>query len=280
MTKIDPGCAAIVAAFRRRNLRSRAPSAVAARDPMFRRRGSSFDLKSIREYQSFDDPRAIDWKLYGRTDRAYVKEFYDEASEGIAFLIDGSGSMSIPDCDEYRSCIASLAFILTSLGMGVNSWIFDRALRGNRISTRHPSDVRRLIEALDGMEANGPTDTTKAYLALRSMRGERRIFVFSDFHETLPRLAPPSAGSLFLIRFRVPFPSVAPSGAELEIEDPENGELVVVPWDRAEEAAWRRTEDEREKRLSSGGPRAPYYRLDPGQNRMPVYRDILERLYG
>ncbi|HPG86780.1 MAG TPA: DUF58 domain-containing protein, partial [Spirochaetales bacterium] len=94
MRLVDPECAAIAAAFSRRDLRARLPESIAAKDPMYRRSGSSYDLKSIREYQPFDDPRAIDWKLYGRSDRAFVKEFYDEADDEVAFLVDSSASLS------------------------------------------------------------------------------------------------------------------------------------------------------------------------------------------
>ena len=86
MISVDPECPALAAAFRRRNLRAHLPRGVAGRDPMFRRSGSSFDLKTIREYAPTDDPRSIDWRLLGRTDRPVVRGYYEEVMAKVAEL--------------------------------------------------------------------------------------------------------------------------------------------------------------------------------------------------
>lgn len=277
MIPADPECPAILAAFRRRNIKSLLPSSLAARDPMYRRAGASFDLKCIREYQPFDDPRAIDWKLLGRTDRAYVKEFYDEAGEGVAFLVDASGSMA--DAHGYREFIASLGFLLLGLGLAVSVWAYADGLSGPRLSLRNRGGQRRLSEALEGMEASGRTDTAKAYRQLRALSPLRRVFIFSDFHEGGFRPLPAGSGRLFLTRFRLPFSRLAETGSEVEVTDPETGALIVLPWDRVAQRAWDSSEAARESRLRSGGPRCFYRRLDPGEARAPAYWEILERLY-
>jgi len=139
MAFIDPECAAIAAAFARRDLRARLPDSIAAKDPMYRRSGASYDLKSIREYQSFDDPRAIDWRLYGRSDRAFVKEFYDEADDEVAFLVDSSASMACAPVDEYLAFIGSLAYILLALGLGVRLWTYSASLSSRGAAARSRS---------------------------------------------------------------------------------------------------------------------------------------------
>lgn len=280
MTGVDPACPAIVAAFRRRNVRLPAPSGAAARAPMFRRRGSSYDLRNIREYQGSDDPRAIDWKLYGRTDRAYVKEFYDEASEGVAILADLSASMAVIDQDGYRNFLASLAFILAALGLGVSLWLYDSGLRGPRLALRQASGIRRVVDALDSAAFQGDTDTARAYAALRGSRGERRVVVVSDFHERGLRLAPPPGGTLFLVRFRRPFTDLAGGPGEFEVADPESGRLVVLPWDRAAAAEWAARDRLLDKTLAGQDRRVALWTVNPGSDRAPVYWDILERLYG
>ncbi len=279
MIKVDAACPAIAAAFRKRNVRSVRAAGGAAKDPMFRKRGSSFDLKSIREYQYFDDPRAIDWRLYGRSDRAYVKEFYDEANERVAMAVDASASLALVDRDEYGSCVASLAYLLTALGMGVSLWLYGEGGLSPRLSLRGRSDMAGLLERLQSFEPRGAGDSRKAYQALRSLSGERRIIMVSDFHEASLRLAPPPGGFLALVRFRVPLERVAPVGGELELYDPESGERLVQPWDEAERRAWWAAEKLREAGLGSLGPRGRYYRLDPAQERESLYWDLLERLY-
>lgn len=279
MIQIDAACPAIAAAFRKRNVRSVRARGGAAKDPMFRRRGSSFDLKSIREYQYFDDPRAIDWRLYGRSDRAYVKEFYDEANERVALAVDASASIALVDQDEYRSCVASLAYLLTALGMGVTLWFYGAGGLSPRLALRKRSDMAGLLERLQSLELRGSGDSRKAYQAIRSRGGERRIIMLSDFHEENLRLSPPPGGLLALIRFRVPLERLAAVGGELELNDPESGARIIQAWDEAERRAWWAAEKDREARLASMGPKARYYCQDPGQERESLYWDLLERLY-
>lgn len=280
MNYVDPECAAMVAAFSRRNLRARLPNAIAAKNPMYRRSGASYDLKSIREYQPFDDPRAIDWKLYGRSDRAFVKEFYDEADDEIAFLVDNSASMACAPVDAYRNFIGSMAFLLLSLGMGVRLWSYSGGLSESCLAARANSGGGQagIAAVLSALSFEGVTDTARSFAQWRARGRQKRVFVFSDFHERELTLRAPHSGGLFLIRFRTPFTALAEKDAELEVLDPESGRLVVVPWSQADEASWIAGELARDTRLA-GAPRSFFRRLDAGSPRAPVYWDILERLY-
>jgi len=277
---VDPECAAIAAAFSRRNLRARLPSSIAAKDPMYRRSGSSYDLKSIREYQPFDDPRAIDWKLYGRSDRAFVKEFYDEAVDEIAFLVDSSASMACAPVETFRSFIGSMAYLLLALGMGVRLWSYSGGLSERCLAARANSGGGQagIAAVLSSLSFEGATDTTRSFAQWRARGRQKRVFVFSDFHEPDLNLRAPHSGGLFLIRFRTPFTELAEKGMELEVLDPESGRLTVVPWSLPDEAAWAAGELARDTRLA-GMPRSFFRRLDAGSPRAPVYWDILERLY-
>jgi hypothetical protein len=277
---IDPECAAIAAAFSRRNLRARLPNSIAAKNPMYRRSGASYDLKSIREYQPFDDPRAIDWKLYGRSDRAFVKEFYDEADDEIAFLVDDSASMSCAPVEAYRSFIGSMAYLLLSLGMGVRLWSYSGGLSERCLAARDNSGGGQagIAAVLSSLSFTGVTDTTRSFAQWRARGRQKRVFVFSDFHEHELNLRAPHSGGLFLIRYRTPFTALAEKGAELEVLDPESGKLLVVPWSLPDETAWNTAELSRDTRLA-GAPRTFFRRLDADSPRAPVYWDILDRLY-
>src|SRR5206468_7403602 len=57
------------------------------------RRGSSSDFAQHRAYQPGDDLRRIDWRVYGRTDRFYVKEYEADTNASVLFALDASGSM-------------------------------------------------------------------------------------------------------------------------------------------------------------------------------------------
>jgi hypothetical protein len=245
---------------------------------MYRRSGGSYDLKSIREYQPFDDPRAIDWKLYGRSDRAFVKEFYEEADDDVAFIVDSSASMACGPVDEYRSFIGSMAFLLLSLGLGVRLWTYSEGLSARCVAARSRGGHAAVSAALSAMSFSGGTDTARAYSQWRARGRQRRVFVFSDYHETVAPLRAPPSGGLFMIRYLSPFAAIADRGAEIEVQDPESGAALVVPWGSSDEAAWDAAEAARDQALASA-PRSFYRRLERGSPRAPAYWDALERLY-
>lgn len=58
-----------------------------------RRFGSSMDFSDFREYHPGDDVRHIDWNVYARTEKVYIKRFLDEQEMRIHILVDGSKSM-------------------------------------------------------------------------------------------------------------------------------------------------------------------------------------------
>src|SRR5262247_4208566 len=57
------------------------------------RRGHSVEFCDYRAYGAGDDLRYVDWNIYGRLDRLYVKLFVDEEDLCLNLLVDGSGSM-------------------------------------------------------------------------------------------------------------------------------------------------------------------------------------------
>src|SRR5215470_11021578 len=63
------------------------------------RRGSSLEFSDFRPYALGDDFRYIDWGLYGRTDKLYVKLFKEEEDLLTYIFLDASGSMGVPASD-------------------------------------------------------------------------------------------------------------------------------------------------------------------------------------
>jgi len=81
--------------------------------------GFSVEFTEYREYSPGDDPRYIDWKLYARSDRFYIKRFEDETNLRCHLLLDLSKSMSFSSLEytkaDYASTLtATLAFFLAS----------------------------------------------------------------------------------------------------------------------------------------------------------------------
>src|SRR3954452_22382139 len=57
------------------------------------RRGASSDFAQHRSYQPGDDLRRVDWRVLGRTDRFYVKDFEADTNASVLFALDSSASM-------------------------------------------------------------------------------------------------------------------------------------------------------------------------------------------
>ncbi|MBI3759014.1 MAG: DUF58 domain-containing protein, partial [Deltaproteobacteria bacterium] len=84
------------------------------------RRGSSLEFSDFRHYSEGDDFRYIDWGLYGRTDKLYIKLFKEEEDLLTYIFIDASASMGFPERDrKFESAVATaLAIAYVALASG------------------------------------------------------------------------------------------------------------------------------------------------------------------
>src|SRR5271157_963927 len=84
------------------------------------RRGSSLEFADFRHYTPGDDFRYIDWSLYGRSDKLYIKLFKEEEDLLTYIFIDASASMGYPAADrKFESAVAiglALAYVALSSG--------------------------------------------------------------------------------------------------------------------------------------------------------------------
>src|SRR5256714_14905200 len=79
--------------------------------------GFSVEFTEYRQYSPGDDPRYLDWKLFARSDRYYLKRFEDETNLRCHLIVDFSRSMSYgsigyPKVDYARTLAATLAYFL------------------------------------------------------------------------------------------------------------------------------------------------------------------------
>ena len=294
---------AIVRAFLGRK-RSKPPRASQARDPMFKRSGSSFDLKSIREYRSSDDPRRIDWRLAARSGRLYVKEYYEEEREGAVILVDLSASMSVfgggqeEGSLEPRRIGATIAWILGALGLPTSLITFAARPIG-RLERPRGGVAMRPVEAFfaepglaDAAGPPGPsrgagtapdihgTDICAAMNYARASSRYRRLVIVSDFFD--PAFSPaasPFSRSSFIRLYR-PMDSLFTGALELDVRDPESGKRIRMPWDGPAESAYRARERELDGLLGEAARRGSFYGVaKPALDREPLYWAFLEALY-
>src|SRR5262249_19212715 len=121
------------------------------------RRGTSLEFADYRSYAPGDDPRTVDWGLYARTDRLYVKVFQEEEDLFGYLFIDTSASMAHPEKDaKYRAATAlalALCYVILSSGDSVR---LHRLKQSRNDASPFYFGRRRMIEAREFFEREAP----------------------------------------------------------------------------------------------------------------------------
>jgi len=157
-------------------------------------RGASVEFAEYRKYVPGDDIRHIDWRVYGRSDRFYLKEFEADTNMRCHLVIDASASMGFARDHGSRlnyACqmAAILSYLVVHQGDHVGLQTFDTALRHDIPPRANPSHLANIFDTLDGLEATGESDVVSVMHELAA-RIRRRAFVvvFSDFFTDIPAL--------------------------------------------------------------------------------------------
>lgn len=154
--------------------------------------GFSAEFSEHRQYIPGDPLRFLDWKVYGKTDRLYLKRFEEETNLQAHFLLDRSGTMGygegISKWDYARMVAATLAYLLHSQRDAVGMVLFDHEVREwipARSASGHLDVLLREMERFPASEVTDPTSALH-HLAER-IRRKGLILLISDL------LLPPEA---------------------------------------------------------------------------------------
>ena len=125
-------------------------------------KGQSVEFLQHREYVRGDDLRRVDWKVWGRQDRFYVKEFEEETNLRVTLLVDGSPSMNyasgpLGKYDYAATLAASLAWLALSHGDAVGCSVFDDKIRASVPARTKRSHLASVVEVLETPRAGRPT---------------------------------------------------------------------------------------------------------------------------
>ena len=152
------------------------------------RKGSSSDFAEHRSYQPGDDLRRIDWRVFGRTDRFYVKEYEADTNAGVTFVLDASGSMDFGSgkLTKFRYgqfLVASLAWLSQSQGDRVGLATFSADLTDVvPASTRH---LQLLLHTLSRAKVGGPSQLVSAIDKMSHLTTRSGIIVLvTDCYES------------------------------------------------------------------------------------------------
>lgn len=125
--------------------------------------GFSVEFTEYRQYTPGDDPRYLDWKLFARSDRYFIKKFEDETNLRCHVLADNSrsmtfGSRGITKAAYANTLAATLAFFLHQQGDAIGLLTFDDQIREYLPARHRPGHLRHLMLALEKPPGGAATD--------------------------------------------------------------------------------------------------------------------------
>jgi len=149
--------------------------------------GFSVEFTEYRQYSPGDDPRYLDWRLFARSDRHYIKKFEDETNLRCYLLVDQSRSMDYGSLgwtkSQYANTLAAtLAYFLHQQGDAVGLLTFDEQIRDHLPARNRIGHLRRLMLQLEQATAGSATDLVAPLKRIIEIVRKRSLMVFiSDF---------------------------------------------------------------------------------------------------
>lgn len=225
------------------------------------RRGTSLEFADFRSYAAGDDPRTVDWGLFARTDRLYVKVFEEEEDLFAYLFVDASASMAHPEGGAKYRAAADLALALAYVVLSA-----DDSVRLHRLGAHAPSTTpfyrgrRRLFEAREFLDrpAQGRIELPAAMAnALRTIRRPGKAILISDllyppadFRAALNLLR--AANLDVLVIQTLAAEELSPRTGDAErIVDAESGEELDVALDERARAVYLDNLDRHEREIRS-----------------------------
>ena len=154
-------------------------------------RGLSIEFADHRAYAQGDEIKHIDWKVFGKTDKYYIKEYEQETNLNLMFLIDGSASMRYRSTDDLlhkfdyaASLSAALAYLTLQQQDAVGLAIFDEQITKFIRPSNHAHHWRTIIDELAAASAKPKTSIGRVLHELTErLSGRTLVVVVSDLFD-------------------------------------------------------------------------------------------------
>jgi len=203
--------------------------------------GFSVEFSEHRKYSAGDDPKDIDWLVYAKTDKYYVKKFEAETNITGYLVMDLSSSMGYTYRQEltkfdYSICLAaSLGYLMIHQQDPVGLITFDERVRASLPPRSKRSHLGNLLSHLSQLEPSGSTDIAKSLIQLAAMLKHRSLLmIFSDLlvdpEPVIKALRVLRHGGHDVILFHVLDEAEVtfPFHGMVDLEDPESLERIQV----------------------------------------------------
>ncbi|MCZ6678299.1 MAG: DUF58 domain-containing protein [Candidatus Poribacteria bacterium] len=154
--------------------------------------GFSVEFAQYRQYMPGDDTKHIDWKVYGRTDRYYIKQFEEETNLNCYLLLDSSASMTYGSGEltklEYASfLIASMAYFMAKQRDAVGLAYFDEKLHEYLPARSSPAHLYSILLTLERLTTSKITRMAEPLHQIAERLNKRGLVILiSDLYEDEP----------------------------------------------------------------------------------------------
>ena len=157
-------------------------------------KGSSVEFAEYREYTPGEDPRRMDWRVLGRTDRYFLKEFEAETNLRCHCILDASGSMGFGEPENKlefgKRLIATLTYLYLRQGDAVGLEVPTSKSGPALPARRNPAQLQAVLETLGKTKAKGADlFAEKLHLLAEGIRMRALGLLISDFLEEPHELA-------------------------------------------------------------------------------------------
>ncbi|MEX2214568.1 MAG: DUF58 domain-containing protein [Phycisphaeraceae bacterium] len=162
--------------------------------------GFAVEFASHREYVPGDEIKHIDWKVWSKTDRYYIKEYEEETNLKMTIILDASKSMRYgkgqpgdsagwSKFDYGCTAAACLAYLAQQQQDSIGLITFDTKVRKKFPSSSHPTHLKMLVHEMEHTEPDNTTDVGDVFRGLAEEIGKRGLVVLvSDLFVDIPTL--------------------------------------------------------------------------------------------
>lgn len=153
------------------------------------KRGHGIEFADFRKYELGDDPRHIDWNLYARSEKMYIKRFQEEQDITIHIIADSSNSMFLPEANKWKrvlEVILSIAYVASvqqdRVQLAIPGYLNKKRYTGANTVHRIYNDLKNLDKS--------PCDDfiSEANTSIASASFPGIVFFISDFLTPLPEI--------------------------------------------------------------------------------------------
>ncbi|MDH4107194.1 MAG: DUF58 domain-containing protein [Gammaproteobacteria bacterium] len=207
------------------------------RSPLF---GFSQEFAEYRAYAEGDDPRFIDWNVYARTERTYIKRFLGETNSHLMILLDVSASMDfggtpVSKLRYAQFLAASLAYLANRQHDAVGCMIFDEDIRDFQPASSKAGRLQAVLHSIDRVTPGTGTSFERPFEQFRRHVSRRGLVALvSDFWcdtgRLLESVRPLAWQGQDIVLFQVLDPAEMAPGyrSNVLLEDAETGAAVEV----------------------------------------------------